>query len=150
MFLLRNVAEYTSKPLCMGRRQTLEEALRSMKAHGVDYVVVVERGCAVGVSSRHDLALADSISNLPAEGLTVEDAMMTSIYEVEAQTPVAEVLRTMALEQRTVAVVTEGSAVKGVFSAMDGIRMLAMALEQRGRRPPKMVEGSPSKLTAVC
>jgi CBS domain-containing protein len=150
MFPSRSVADYAAAPLCMGRNQTLEEAARSMRTHAAQCVVVVHRGRPVGVVNRQDLALIDALSDLPSEGMTVQDAMMTSIYQVDVATPVGEVIRAMAAEQQGVAVVIDRAAVRGVFTAMDGVEMLATALAERGRRRPRALEGETTRLTAVC
>jgi CBS domain-containing protein len=133
----------------MGRKQTVEEALRSMKAHNAEHVVVIERGGPVGIVRRHDLTLIDGCTDRPAEELTIEDVMDPAVYAVDVRMPLAEVVRGMAIEQLGVAVVLERSAVIGLFTAADAMGVLVSMLSVEGSRAAP-VNRAPSQLAAVC
>ena len=148
MFSLRTLVDHIRQPVCMGRKQTLEEALSTMRAHDVDHVVVVERGNPVGVLSRHELTIVDAFSDLPADGLTVEDVMSTAFYRTPSHTALADVVRGMADERASVAVIVDGSAVMGVFTAADGLRLFAKLLEEGPRR--RFGGSRTAELAAVC
>jgi CBS domain-containing protein len=149
MFTFRTVVDCATKALCMGRNQTLEEAKKSMKSHDAPCVVVVHRGRAVGVVTRRELTLIDTVSDAPFEALTLKDVMLSSPFEVAATMPVRDVIEKMVAEELPVAVVTDHAAVRGVFTAMDAVRVLAEALAERGRRRTRVIAASHPRLTAV-
>jgi acetoin utilization protein AcuB len=147
MLPVRRVADYATKPLCMGRNQTLEEAQRTLRAHDAECVVVVHRGHPIGVVSRRDLSIVDALSDMPVEGMTVQDVMIPSLLRIDVDTPVADVLRLMATEQQPVAVLTRNGVVSGVFTSMEALRVIAATMAERSGSRAAVVERSRPSLT---
>lgn len=115
----------TSSPHSIGRDQSLAAAHRLMREHRIRHLPVLEGGKLVGIISDRDLHLAETLKDVDAERVPVEDAMTPTPYAVAPTTPVAEVAREMAEQKIGSAVVMEGRKIVGVFTVTDALRALA-------------------------
>jgi acetoin utilization protein AcuB len=115
----------TSSPLTINGRATMREALTIMESHGIRHLPVLHGGRLVGMVSDRDLRLIETLDGVDPEKLAVEEAMSQDVYAVESQTSLREVARTMAERKYGSAVVMEGAQVRGIFTTVDALRVLA-------------------------
>lgn len=115
----------TAQPLTIGRDQTLEVAHEFMRNERIRHLPVLERGRLVGVLSQRDLYFLETIAGVDMKSDRVEDAMSTDIYVVSPDTPLSTVASTMAKRKLGCAVVVDRGRVVGIFTATDGLRVLA-------------------------
>jgi acetoin utilization protein AcuB len=133
----------TSSPHSIGRDQSLAAAHRMMREHRIRHLPVLEAGKLVGVISDRDLHLAETLKDVDAERVPVEDAMTPTPYAVAPTTPVAEVAREMAEQKIGSAVVMEGRKIVGVFTVTDALRALARYAEGEVDAPPAPAKRAP-------
>jgi len=101
-----------------------------MKKFKIRHLPVLEGGTLVGMLSDRDVQLISSMSDIDPHCLLVEEAMSQAPWTVSPETPVAEVARTMATRKLGSAVVVDANdKVVGVFTTIDGMRVLADALD---------------------
>ena len=123
-------AYMTRTPHTIGAEQSLKVARELMKDHHVRHLPVLHGGELVGVLSEREV---QSFEALPGSSqLSVEEAMVPDAYVTSASAPLDGVADEMARRRLGSAVVMDGSAVLGVFTAVDALRALADAL----RSPP--------------
>jgi acetoin utilization protein AcuB len=118
----------TLLPHTIGPRQTLEDAHRVMRTHGIRHLPVLYGGKLVGVVSQRDLALIESLPDVQPKDVPVEDAMSTDLFVVAPDAPLAGVAAHMADHKLGSAVVVEQDRVIGLFTATDACRALARVL----------------------
>jgi len=99
----------------------LAQAEKEMKALGVRHLPVLLAGKIVGMLSDRDVKLMGKFSG----NFTVEDAMTPDPYVVEPNAALAEVAGTMAEFRFGSAIVAQHGKILGIFTASDGLRMLA-------------------------
>lgn len=126
----------TSSPHSIGRDQSLAAAHRLMREHRIRHLPVLEGGRLVGILSDRDLHLAETLKDVDAERVPVEDAMTPTPYAVSPSTPLGEVAREMAEQKIGSAVVMEGRTVVGVFTVIDALRALALYADGEPPSPP--------------
>ena len=120
----------TPSPICIRPEQSLAEAHRLMRTHGVRHLPVVGDGRVLGVVTQGDLRLLESISEVETDKVAVEEAMIERPYMVWPDTPVAEVLGEMVARHIGSALVVDRASltsgrVAGIFTAVDAMRALA-------------------------
>jgi acetoin utilization protein AcuB len=121
-----SIADFmTPGPHSIGRDQSLAAAHRLMREHRIRHLPVLDGGKLVGVISDRDLHLAETLKDVDAERVPVEDAMTPSPYWVGPATPLAVVAREMAEQKIGSAVVIDGKRIAGVFTVTDALRALA-------------------------
>jgi acetoin utilization protein AcuB len=126
---MTTVGEHMSPaPHPVGVEQNLAVAARFMRKHQVRHLPVLHGGEIVGALSARDVALLEAAESQPLESLKVEDAMSDDPYVVTPDTPLVEVLRTMAQRHLGSVLVAEGRGVQGIFTATDAVKMLAERL----------------------
>jgi CBS domain-containing protein len=122
----RTVRDYmTPAPHTIGEDQPLAVAHEAMQKYGIRHLPVLAAGRLVGLVSLDDLHLIETIRDVEAASVPVEDAMSTSVYAVTPDAQLDEVARAMAERRIGSAVVMEGRAVVGVFTTVDALRALA-------------------------
>lgn len=114
----------------IGASLTLADADRLMRKYDIRHLPVLEQGTIVGVLSDRDVQVATSLSELDPRCILVEDAMSQAPWTVAPDTPLLEVARHMAERKVGSAVVVEHDRIIGVFTTTDGMKALAMLLEQ--------------------
>lgn len=117
-------------PHTIGSEQTLATAHALMRQHGVRHLPVLHGGKLLGIVSQRDLFFVESLKDVDPERVTVEEAMTQEPYVVDAETPLPEVVRTMAQSRYGAALVTEKSKVVGIFTAVDALHLLATLLDE--------------------
>ena len=121
----------TSAPHAIGVDQPLSLAHELMRKHEIRHLPVLDGGVLVGVLSDRDLHLIETLHDVDPRKLEVEQAMSTSVYSVSPETPLDEVVTTMAEKKYGCAVVMQNNHVVGIFTTVDACRSLADLLHTR-------------------
>lgn len=114
----------TAHPHTIAREQSMLAARTLMEQKHIRHLPVLHDGALVGLISERDIGLVESLANLGLEGITVEDAMSPYPYSVAPDTPLREVVSRMADQKLGSAVVVDGGAPCGIFTALDAYRAL--------------------------
>jgi acetoin utilization protein AcuB len=117
----------------IGREASLAEALELMDELGIRHLPVVEGKKIVGIVSDRDIHLLKSLKGVESHHLHVDDAMTPHPYHAAPDAPLEEVAAVMADRKLGSALVMENGRVVGIFTAVDGLRVLAEILEGRDR-----------------
>lgn len=126
------IARYMSTtPHTIGREQTLSTAHKLMREHRVRHLPVLEGGKLVGVISDRDLALIETLRDVDATKVTVEDAMTQAPFTVSPDASLDEVVATMAEHRYGSAIILDNGNVVGVFTTVDALTALSDLLKTR-------------------
>ena len=127
-----SVQQYMStSPHSIGRDQTLSQAHTMMRTHHVRHLPVLEGGKLVGLLSERDLHLVETLRDVNAAEVRVEDAMSPDPYAVAPTAALDEVVDEMARHKYGSAVVMQNRRVVGILTTVDVCSALAELL--RGR-----------------
>jgi acetoin utilization protein AcuB len=121
----------TACPHTIAGNRSLAAARHTMLEHQVRHLPVLDGGRIVGLLSERDLLLVESLPGVNPTAVRVEEAMVQSVYTVEPDAPIAEVIETMIARKLGSAVVAEGDRVVGVFTTIDALGALHELLERR-------------------
>jgi len=121
----------TTSPHAIGIDQPLTVAHSTMKKHEIRHLPVLNGGVLVGLITDRDLHLIETLRDVDPAKVTVEDAMATSVYSVNPDAPLDEVVNTMAEHKYGCAVVMQNNHVVGIFTTVDVCRTLAELLHTR-------------------
>ncbi len=122
----------TAMPQTIGKDIPIERAFDLMRTHRIRHLPVQEAGKLVGVLTDRDIKLASSFAN--STSMCVEDVMTPEPYTVKPQTPIDTVVMEMAEHKYGCAIVVqENGKVVGIFTAVDGLRVLSEILQQNYR-----------------
>jgi acetoin utilization protein AcuB len=117
----------TAMPHTIGKDIPIKQALGMMREHQIRHLPVQVAGHLTGVLTDRDLKLAASF--VGAEELKVEDVMTPDPYTVAPETPLDRVVLEMAEHKYGCAIVRQQNGkVVGIFTATDGLRVLAETL----------------------
>lgn len=100
----------TTSPHTVGSDQTLAHAHRLLREYKIRHLPVLRGGELVGMLTERDLALVESLKDVDASTVLVEDAMSTSLFRVSPTSPLDEVVAEMAAKKYGSAVVSRTSA----------------------------------------
>jgi acetoin utilization protein AcuB len=120
----------TSAPYSIDADQTLAAASRMMARHDVRHLPVLEDGRLLGVLTDRDLKFVETFPDVDPSTLSVSEAMIEEPYSVAPDTPLHEVVSTMANEKIGSALVVRNHEVIGIFTSVDACRALAGLLEK--------------------
>lgn len=115
----------TPQPITIGRVESLATAREMMRLNDCRHLPVLEHGELVGVITRRDLYLLETIARVDLTKDMVDDAMVTDAYSVPPDAPLDEVAAEMAAQKYGCAVVIERGRVIGIFTTTDALRVLA-------------------------
>lgn len=115
-------------PHTIGRDQPLARAHEVMRRNKIRHLPVLDGGVLVGVVSERDLHLVETLRDVDPEDVTVEEAMNGNVYVAAPDTPLVEVLETMASKKLGCAVLVQEQHVVGVFTTVDVCRAFAERL----------------------
>jgi len=121
----------TTSPYSIGKDQTLERAHEVMRTHHIRHLPVLEGGRLVGIVTERDLHLVETLRDVDASKVTVEDAMSNHVYAVEPETGLDVVAETMAEHKYGSAVVIQNDKVVCIFTTNDACHALADLLHSR-------------------
>jgi acetoin utilization protein AcuB len=126
------IARYMSTtPHTIGQEQTLAVAHKLMRENRVRHLPVLEGGRLVGMISDRDLALIETLRDVDATKVTVEEAMTQAPYTVSPDASLDEVVATMAEHRYGSAIVMDNGKVVGVFTTVDALMALSELLQTR-------------------
>lgn len=125
----------TASPQTIGQEQPLSVAHELMRTHGIRHLPVLHGGKLVGVLSQRDLHFIETLKDVDPEKVLVSEAMSMETYAVGPSSTVGEVAAEMAEHRYGAAVVVDKERVVGIFTTVDGMRMLSELLSapQRGK-----------------
>ncbi len=124
----------TTVPRTIDSEASLMTATRLMREGGFRHLPVVEGERLLGVVTERDIRLVESFDNIDAAKTTVGEAMTEAPYAVAPETPLDEVVSTMAEHKYGSAVVVQNGKVVGVFTTVDACRALSDLLSTRLRK----------------
>jgi acetoin utilization protein AcuB len=132
-------SQMTAFPLSIDLQAPLLEARRVMLEHHVHHLPVTSRGELVGIVTDRDikLILGPEFDYPNPRELRIEDAYMPEPYTVELDTPLADVVTTMAERHIGAALVTRHGKLAGIFTATDACRCLGELLRDAARPAPR-------------
>ena len=129
------IGEYmTAGPHTIGREQSLLAAREVMNRNAIGHLPVLHGRELVGVVSDRELEVMEVLPG--SKQLSVEDAMVPSVYTTSEDTPLAAVAADMSRLKLGSVVVVNGGQVVGVFTATDGLRALARLLTEFAAASP--------------
>ncbi len=123
----------TTSPHTIGAEQTITMASKLMADHKIRHLPVLHGGKVVGLLSRRDINMIETLKDVDPNVVTVEDAMSGNPYVTDAETLITEVCSTMAEHKYGSAIVTQANKVVGIFTTVDACRVLAELFETRLR-----------------
>jgi acetoin utilization protein AcuB len=121
----------TTQPHSIGEDQTMAMAHRMMREHHFRHLPVLNRGKLVGVLSDRDLHLVESLRDIDPNQVRVEEAMTPAPYTASPDSPLDEVVATMAQHKYGCAVVMQNDKLVGIFTTVDACRAFAEMLNGR-------------------
>jgi acetoin utilization protein AcuB len=124
----------TTVPRTVDSETTLLTATRVMREGGFRHLPVMQGERLLGIITDRDIRLVESFDNVDAEKTTVGEAMTDAPYAVPPETPLDEVVATMAEHKYGSAVVVQNAKVVGVFTTVDVCRALSELLSSRLRK----------------
>jgi acetoin utilization protein AcuB len=124
----------TTTPHSIGSDQTLETAQKMMREHGIRHLPVLRGGKLLGVLTDRDLKFVETFRDVNPKLVVVEDAMTEEPFTVSPESPLDEVVGTMASEKYGSAIVVQNGHVVGIFTTVDACRALSELLATRLHR----------------
>jgi len=118
----------TPAPHTIGRDQTLTSAHHMMREHRIRHLPVLSGGRVVGLLSERDLALIETLHSVDPDLTIAEEAMTQAPYTVAPETPLDEVVATMAGQRYGSAIVMDRERIVGVFTTTDALEALVELL----------------------
>ncbi len=116
----------TSVMVVVDAKQTIAEASRLLRLHGIRHLPVMKDKTPVGVLSERDVFLIESLRDVDPHEVRVEEAMSPELYLVDPEAPIDQVARHMADRHYGCAMVARGEEVFGIFTTTDALRALAV------------------------
>lgn len=127
----------TPSPTSIGRHDTLAEAHRLMREHGIRHLPVIEDGHLEGVVSERDLSTIEVCRDVTPEATSVEEAMMPVCFTVSPDAKLDEVAERMYEHRWGSAVVVDEGKVVGIFTTVDALRALVKLVGRLRRAPSR-------------
>ena len=123
----------TPFPHSVDLQAPLGRARRMMLDHHVRHLPVVRNHELRGIVTDRDikLLLGPELGSPDPHTLTVEDAYIDDCYTVDINTPLAEVVATLAERHIGAALITKDGRLAGIFTAADACRSFAEELRRR-------------------
>ena len=136
----------TSGAHSIGQEQTMNEAHKLMRDNRIRHLPVLHGGKLVGMVTERDLHLVESLKEVDASSVNVEEAMSQEVYTVTADALLSDVAATMHKKKLGSAIVLDGKKGKviGVFTTTDALRALATLLMPAKKTPVRRAT-SPAK-----
>lgn len=108
----------------------LSEARELMDENRLRYLPVVSQGHVVGILRSRSEASVDDFGVFTVDEGTVQGAMIAGPACVPSSCPLRDVVHTMAHEDIAVVLVVDAGQLKGMFTELDALKLLAMVLEE--------------------
>jgi acetoin utilization protein AcuB len=113
----------TTTPHTVGTDIPLKKAIEMMREHRIRHLPVMRGGRLEGVLTDRDIKLAASFQG--AAEMRVDDVMSPDAFAVSPKAGINDVAAEMAERKYGCAVVVDNGKVVGIFTATDGMRVLA-------------------------
>ncbi len=107
----------------------LSQARELMEENRLRYLPVISRGRVVGILRGRFEAVVDDFGIFTIDEGTVQGAMMAVPACVPSSCLLRDVVHTMAHEAIAVVLIVDGAELKGMFTDVDALKLLAMVLE---------------------
>lgn len=134
----------TASPHSVNSGLPLKKARELMRTYGIRHLPVQVAGRLVGVITDRDLKLAEAFDQKGE--LLVDDAMTPDAFAVEPEAKLAAVATQMAAHKYGCAVVQDQKGkVIGIFTAVDGLRVLSDALSAKQPAKRKTAPRAPKR-----
>lgn len=118
----------TPMPHTIGLNLPIERAIDMMDEFNIRHLPVLERGKICGMLSDRDLKLAQKFEDFA--NLRVEDVMSAAVFTVKEDTLAIDTVHELARQKIGSAVVLdEKGHVAGIFTVIDGLRLLEQVLD---------------------
>ncbi|MBI4924962.1 MAG: CBS domain-containing protein [Bdellovibrio sp.] len=128
----------TAQPHSIGKDIALKTALNMMRDYKIRHLPVQEGGKLIGLLTDRDLKLASAFQD--AVNLTVEEVMTPDPYTVSPDVSFDEVVTTMSNHKYGCVIVQETTdKVIGIFTAVDGLRVLGDILRENYNKEKEVV-----------
>ncbi len=121
----------TPSPRCISRDEPLSTAHKTMREGALRHLPVVDGKKLVGIVSEGDLFFVRSVPGIDLEKLKIGDAMTENVYTARPETPLREVVATMAERRLGCVIVTRGEELLGVFTVTDAMHVLEGLLKNQ-------------------
>lgn len=121
----------TTVPICINRTDSVASAHKVMREHDIRHLPVVDGDKLVGIVTQRDLHLIETLKDVDANNVNVEDAMTTNPYTVHPDAELDEVVAEMAEQKYGSALVVQNHKVVGVFTTVDAMRAFSELLKSR-------------------
>ncbi len=121
----------TAVPIQLSVGETVQTALGVMQMHEVRHLPIVDGQEIIGVVSERDLLSAQSThehSENDNDSPMITKVCSIDKYQVEPDTPLANVLDEMAKQHIGSALISQGGMLLGIFTATDACRFWAKHL----------------------
>ena len=115
----------TPTPQTIGREDPLATAKEIMTGLAIRHLPVIQGDKIVGVLSDRDVQAFEYLAKNSSETPRVDDAMTRDVYFAAPEAPLKEVVAAMGAGKFGSAVVVEGGKVRGIFTTIDALRVLA-------------------------
>ena len=123
---MKSIEHYmTSSPRTINSDQSLKFALSTMREHNIRHLPVLEANHPIGMLSERDIRFLESFEKVDLSELKVKEACTDDPYTVELNTPVKNVAREMARRKISSAMIVENGKLKGIFTWIDALNVLA-------------------------
>ena len=121
----------TTLPHTIGSDQSIAKASTMMSEYRIRHLPVLRGGQLLGVLSDRDVKLIESFRDVDVKETRVEEAMTEQPYTVGPETPLDEVVGTMAAKKFGSAVIVQNHKVVGIFTTVDACQALSELLQTR-------------------
>jgi acetoin utilization protein AcuB len=121
----------TTTPHSIGSEQPIARASAVMSEHNIRHLPVLHGGKLLGIITDRDIKLIESFSDVDVGTFSVEEAMTEQPYTVSPDTPLDEVVGTMASKKYGSAVIVQNHKVVGIFTTVDACMALGDLLKTR-------------------
>lgn len=107
---------------------SLKDARARLRTNTISHLPVVKDGRLVGLLSSGDVFAMESVVEADAQLTKVRSAMASEVFQVSADTPLAQVVRRMADHALGSVIVVEAQRPIGIFTHTDALSVLARML----------------------
>jgi acetoin utilization protein AcuB len=119
----------TCQPWTIEVKEPLAKAHQLMRDHAIRHLPVLDHGRLVGIVSRGDLHLLETIAEFSLDAVEVGEAMTEHPYVVRGETPIVDAAEIMAKRKYGCAIVVdEGGRIEGIFTVIDALSALVDVL----------------------
>ena len=108
----------------------LSQARELMEENRLRYLPVVSSGRVVGILRARTDTIVDDFGVFTVDEGTVQGAMTAGPECVPSSCPLRDVVHTMAHEAIAVVLIVDGGQLKGMFTDIDAMKLLAMVLSE--------------------